>query len=159
QIQNFHWFYVWGPCLSTILVLLAWGEVAGRPARARLAVPALLVGTLLCVAASAWLRWAEATRTRESLALIADCRAYRAQAAGGGAALGPRARGGGPPGVRPLGGGAGDPPPAGLLLHAAHPRRDRHRVRYADRAECLPRWPISIRLPGRTGADLARRLG
>jgi hypothetical protein len=66
QTQNEHWAYVWGPCLSFLLVFAA-GDVLSRFAAAkRLAPPALAVFVVCYSGAGLWLRAVEARRTRES---------------------------------------------------------------------------------------------
>jgi hypothetical protein len=97
QIQNYHWRYVWGPCGSLLLVLIVAGEVASRiaPRKAadewtdgeappRAALRRAVAWTLailwtLHLAAGFWLRFQEATRTPQSVALVAAYRKYRAQ--------------------------------------------------------------------------------
>jgi hypothetical protein len=94
MIENFHWVYVWGPMTSWLLVLIVAGAGAGAeghrmPFAGRFAavLPALALAHL---GAGLWLRGIEATRTRESVALVNDYLRYRTdRRAAGGIALVP----------------------------------------------------------------------
>ncbi|MBX6311807.1 MAG: hypothetical protein IRY99_02635 [Isosphaeraceae bacterium] len=82
QIENFHWIYVYGPCLSLLLALL----VAGEFLRADLPRPALAALWLLGavhLADGFWLRAQEALRTRQTREILADFACYRQQRLGG----------------------------------------------------------------------------
>jgi hypothetical protein len=75
QIQNYHWAFVWGPALSTLIVLLV-SEAVFRFATTRKHFSAQIVVAsaillVLHVSSSFWFRGAEAMRSREPAA-IAD---------------------------------------------------------------------------------------
>ena len=115
QIENFHWSYVAGPCLSLLIGLLLTGWISDcRPDRAMAVV--LIAG--LCLVTAGWLRWAEAVRTREVVEILGIYREYRDQTAerSGGTAPGSRRghRGRGIDGR--LGGDSGTSATAGELL-------------------------------------------
>ena len=77
QIENFHYGYIWAPCLSLTLWLLAMGP-GGR--RASLPAAWLVVGSL--AASGLWLRGAEASRTADPRAILDAYRAFRRAAPG-----------------------------------------------------------------------------
>lgn len=77
QIENFHYGYVWAPCLSLTLWLLAMGP-GGSRASTRLAW--LVVAPM--AASGLWLRGVEASRTADPRAILDAYRAYRADPPG-----------------------------------------------------------------------------
>jgi hypothetical protein len=67
QMQNFHWTYVWGPCLS-LLVLLATVDVLGQFIRvSRLPRIAAVALVIVHLGIGFWLRAVEAAKTQESV--------------------------------------------------------------------------------------------
>ena len=79
QIQNFHWSYVWGPGLSLLLALLAWGELARLRSWPKALGWALAALTALEIGAGLWLRVFEATRSDQTVKALGTFREYRSQ--------------------------------------------------------------------------------
>ena len=77
QIENFHWSYVAGPCLSLLIGLLLAGWISG--CRALIVRWFMLFIAGLSLVTAGWLRWAEAVRTREVVEILGIYRDYRAQ--------------------------------------------------------------------------------
>ncbi len=81
EIQNFHWTYVWGPCLTLLAVLLVVGALAqrwsGPWSRTSLAATAVFVG--LTLATAFWLRGVESLQSGETVTLMDAYGDYRAQ--------------------------------------------------------------------------------
>jgi hypothetical protein len=79
QTQNEHWAYVWGPCLSFLLVF-AIGDVLGDiTSLKRLAPVALALFVVFYAITGLWLRAVEAARTRQSVEFTATYGRYRQQ--------------------------------------------------------------------------------
>lgn len=78
QIQNFHWVYVWAPCVSLLVILLL-AHVLMRSPWPRPVVWAAIAVWGVHVSAGLWLRAQEATRSAQSLELMNVYTRYRAQ--------------------------------------------------------------------------------
>jgi hypothetical protein len=79
QMSNFHWTYVWGPCLS-FLFFLAAGDLLVDYIRPRRLVPLLVtVFLIMHLTAGLWLRAIEAKQTRQSAELTRGYGQYRGQ--------------------------------------------------------------------------------
>jgi hypothetical protein len=72
QVENFHWGYVCGPCLSLLVGLLLVNWLSGR-----LGMAFLILLSSLSVGVALWLRSVEAVRTREPVQILATYQAYR----------------------------------------------------------------------------------
>jgi hypothetical protein len=83
QVQNFHWSYVWGPALSSLIVLILVDAVSGFAASRKQVGYAVAwvgaIGLIVHVSAGFWLRGVEAIRTRESVANDEAYSQFRAQ--------------------------------------------------------------------------------
>jgi hypothetical protein len=79
QIENFHWVYVWGPMLSSLILLLVLKPALARTAWSTGAVVFGALAVTLHLALGLWLRFVEATQTKESVELMASYRQYLAQ--------------------------------------------------------------------------------
>jgi hypothetical protein len=77
QIENFHWSYIAGPCLSLLIGLMLADWIVRL--RARFLRRSLLFVSVLCLVAGGWLRWAEAVRTKEVVEILGIYRDYRDQ--------------------------------------------------------------------------------
>lgn len=79
QMQNFHWTYVWGPCLS-MLILLALVDGLGRVMSSGRLVR-LVIGVLLIAHLSTglWLRAVEAAKSQESVEFTTTYGRYHEQ--------------------------------------------------------------------------------
>jgi hypothetical protein len=79
ELENYHWMYVWGPCVS-LLVLLAVASAVSRAGRwERLALVGLAALVLADAAMGLGLRAAEARRSPESIELTTGARQYQIQ--------------------------------------------------------------------------------
>jgi hypothetical protein len=78
QIQNFHWGYVWGPCLSLLVVLLIASELSARPVGLNRPAAVVWLAALPSLALGLGLRWVEASRTEQTLEIMRDYQDYRA---------------------------------------------------------------------------------
>jgi hypothetical protein len=76
QVQNFHWVYVWGPCLSLLVVLAVWDAL--KLLRISHLSHILIGFCVIHFAAGLWLRYTEVTRTKESIQWVQDYRNYEA---------------------------------------------------------------------------------
>jgi hypothetical protein len=81
QIQNFHWTYIWGPCLTFLLVMAGADGIAYLTSLEKTSLLPLGVVLILVVhlTAGLWLRAVEAKRTRESVGFTATYGQYREQ--------------------------------------------------------------------------------
>ena len=79
QTQNEHWAYVWGPCLTFLLVLGAGQALGHLISQKRLASFALVAFVLAYLATGLWLRVVEARSTRESTEFTGMYAHYREQ--------------------------------------------------------------------------------
>ena len=77
QIENFHWSYVCGPCLSLLIGLISAGWFTN--VRAKHVRRCLVVVSGLCLVTGFWLRWVEAVRTKEVVEILGIYRDYREQ--------------------------------------------------------------------------------
>jgi hypothetical protein len=77
QIENFHWVYVAGPCLSLLVVQLLAGAIPSRN-KPFFVWPALFLSGM-CLIVGIWLRGIEATRTKEVIEILSVFRDYREQ--------------------------------------------------------------------------------
>ena len=78
-VENYHWLYVWGPCLSFLLCLMVAALLPEHGNRARIAFACLLAAALADVGAGIWLRSVESLRNRGTQQLLANYRRYRDQ--------------------------------------------------------------------------------
>jgi len=85
QIENWHWFYVFGPSLNLLSLLLLFGAFWHRDTGARISKN-LLGWALVAVVAvtGVWIRVAEATRSGRSARIAEAVRQYQDQRAGDG---------------------------------------------------------------------------
>jgi hypothetical protein len=77
QMENWHWDYVWGPCLTFILLVAAAdlpAYIGARPQVMRYALELLL---LAYFSMAVWLRAVESMQTHESVHLLTSYRHYR----------------------------------------------------------------------------------
>ena len=74
QIENFHWIYVWGPCVSLLIWLLAIRELGRRSSWSKRALVFVSCAAMLVLSNGLWLRWIEARQSGDSRALT---RSYR----------------------------------------------------------------------------------
>ncbi len=86
QVENFHWGYVYGPCLSVVTALLAADgltALARRPRRVapRVASALLIALSVVHLGSAFWLRAVEASRTAQSVAILEQFTRYRRQRA------------------------------------------------------------------------------
>ncbi len=79
QIQNFHWFYVWGPTVPLLYVLLFVGAVPERHRSSWLFVSVVLTVISLDAAAGVYLRVQESLSTESTRKIHSDFLHYRAQ--------------------------------------------------------------------------------
>jgi len=78
QLENEHWTYVWGPCISFLLILW-FSQVCSRFSQSRPALVLLCMLVFLHCLAGLWLRAVEGRRTQESTEDTAAYREYSAQ--------------------------------------------------------------------------------
>ena len=66
QLQNYHWAYLFSPCMVLLLVLLTIDTLERAGIRGRLAGKMLMIAVILNAAAGIYLRSLEAVRTKDS---------------------------------------------------------------------------------------------
>jgi hypothetical protein len=86
QIENFHWMYVFGPCLSLLLILMIAAALPERGRLARALIGGLLIVAGADVAQGIWLRAVEASRMYDTRDLMNSYVRYQQQRLGAGTA-------------------------------------------------------------------------
>jgi hypothetical protein len=81
QVENYHYMYVWGPCLSLLLGLWVADAMPARGPAARAGLAALAVVALADAGAGLWLRSIEAFHASQAPAITDACRRYQEQRA------------------------------------------------------------------------------
>jgi hypothetical protein len=79
DIENYHWYYVWGPCCSLLLLLMAVSAVQHDGSGAGLAHLVVIAIALADAATGLCLRVAEALKAPAALILVEKCVEYQAQ--------------------------------------------------------------------------------
>jgi hypothetical protein len=79
DIENYHWFYVWGPCCSLLLLLLIVCLLPREGAWGKLTCLAVLTVALADGALGLALRWAESLKADAGLILVEKCASYQSQ--------------------------------------------------------------------------------
>jgi hypothetical protein len=80
EVENYHWIYLWGPCCSALLLLMAVSLLTPETPNARAAVTGLLFFITLADAAMGLvLRVAESSLAHSGLELVQACAQYQAQ--------------------------------------------------------------------------------
>jgi hypothetical protein len=84
NIENYHWFYVWGPCCSLLLLLLLAAALPGQGRVGRVASGLLLAAAAADASAGLWLRSVEGVRAEEGLYHVRAWNDYQVQRLGPG---------------------------------------------------------------------------
>jgi hypothetical protein len=81
QMQNFHWTYVWGPCLTFLMAMAATDWIISFNSSKKSGLLRLGLGLIIVVhlTAGLWLRAVEAKQTQESVGFTTDYLEYREQ--------------------------------------------------------------------------------
>jgi hypothetical protein len=79
NIENYHWFYVWGPCCSLLLLLLLVDLLPGHGSKARAAFITVVGLAAVSVVMGVSLRVAESLKAPAGLLLVEKCANYQAQ--------------------------------------------------------------------------------
>ncbi|MGO9604285.1 MAG: hypothetical protein ACLQAT_12975 [Candidatus Binataceae bacterium] len=72
QLQNFHWYVVWGPTLWLLIVIATVRTVQSMPNWRRIGAVGGYVALAFTIATGTWMRFIETTRTAESVELTRD---------------------------------------------------------------------------------------
>ncbi|HWE37740.1 MAG TPA: hypothetical protein VG406_14325 [Isosphaeraceae bacterium] len=83
QVENYHYMYVWGPCLALLLALWVADVLPARGPAARAGLAGLALVALADAGAGLWLRSIEAFHASQAPAITDACRRYREQRAAG----------------------------------------------------------------------------
>jgi hypothetical protein len=79
DIENYHWMYVWGPCLSFLLALMVGSALPERGRWSRTAFGCLLAVVVANTTEGLWLRSLEASRNEVTIGVVTDYTRYRGQ--------------------------------------------------------------------------------
>jgi hypothetical protein len=79
DIENYHWYYVWGPCCSLLLLLMIVSLLPREGGRGRLLFLAALAVALVDGALGLGLRAAEVHKAQAGLILVDKCVSYQTQ--------------------------------------------------------------------------------
>ncbi len=84
QMQNYHWAYIFSPCMALLLILLVSNAVEAMGQRGRVVGRVLVAAVLLNAVAGLYLRGLETVRTNDSQRYSREFQAYEAQHGGSG---------------------------------------------------------------------------
>ncbi len=79
QMQNYHWAYIFSPCMALLLILLAVDGVEAVGRRGRVVGRVLVAAVLLNAVAGVFLRGLETVRTNDSQRYSREFQAYEVQ--------------------------------------------------------------------------------
>ncbi|MFO0892655.1 MAG: hypothetical protein U0790_26370 [Isosphaeraceae bacterium] len=78
-LENYHWYYVWGPCCSLLLLLLLVAALPREGRRAGIAAGLLIAACAADAAVGFWLRGVETSRIPDAVALTQAWDDYQVQ--------------------------------------------------------------------------------
>jgi hypothetical protein len=79
SIENYHWYYVWGPCCSLLLLLLLIAVLPRQGRGAKFAIGLLLAASVADAVMGLWLRGIESVRAEEGLYQVRGWNNYHTQ--------------------------------------------------------------------------------